>query len=122
MVKRYGEGVKLKSNLYGVIGPIVGVSGLLVGLAKRRNINAIALLAETYSHPLYLGIKGAREVIKILNKKINLGVDLKELDGEIEEIEKEMIKRTKDLEDVSKKSSSLRKMKGKLGEDANYIG
>ena len=57
----------------------------------------------------------------ILNKKIGLKVNLDELDSEIEEIEKEMVKRTKDLEDVSKQSA-IKKLKGKLGEDASYIG
>lgn len=80
----------LHSNIYGVVGPIMGVTGLLVGLSKKRNINSIAFLAETFSHPNYLGIKGSGEVLKILDKKLNLRLDLKKLDSEISEIEKEM--------------------------------
>ena len=30
----------VSNNLYGVVGPIVGVSGLLLGLASKRKIDA----------------------------------------------------------------------------------
>ena len=42
----------VNNKLYGVVGPIVGVSGLLVGLATRRKMDAISFLAETYGHPM----------------------------------------------------------------------
>ena len=111
----------LQTKLYGVVGPIVGVSGLLVGLARKWNMDAIALLAETYGHPMYLGIKGAREVLKILNEKLKLGTNLKRLDKEIAEIESEVIKRTNELADVSRQTV-LRKLKGKMGKETSYIG
>jgi|TARA_Y100000310_G_scaffold329359_1_gene399040 uncharacterized protein (TIGR00162 family) len=109
------------NKLYGVVGPIVGVSGLLLGLAKRRNIDAISFLAETYGHPMYLGIKGAREILKILNKKVNLKIDMNRLDKEIKEIETDMMKRTEQFSEVSKQTA-LKKLKGKLGEEVDYIG
>ncbi len=40
----------VQTDLYGIVGPIVGVSGLLLGLADKKS-NAIAILAETYGHP-----------------------------------------------------------------------
>src|SRR3989338_8796198 len=73
----------VSNNLYGVVGPIVGVSGLLLGLAAKRKIDAACLLAETYGHPMYLGIKGAKEILKVLNKKLDLKVDVNKLDREI---------------------------------------
>ena len=121
IIKRYKAGVDLNSNLYGIVGPIIGVSGLLLGLAKKRNISAISLLAETYGHPLYLGIKGAREIIKILDKKLELKIDLNALNNEIEKMEKDIIKKTLDLSDVSKQIA-LSNLTKKLGKDMDYIG
>lgn len=89
IIKKY-KSKNLESNIYGVVGPIMGVTGLLVGLSKKRNINSIAFLAETFGHPKYLGIKGSREVLKILDNKLKLNLNLKKLDSEIGEIEKEI--------------------------------
>jgi hypothetical protein len=109
------------NRLHGVVGPIVGVSGLLLGLADKRNMSAVSFLAETYGHPMYLGIKGAREILKILNKKLSLSVNLKDMDKEIKTLEQEMIKKTEELSSVSK-STALKKLKGRIGKDTSYIG
>ncbi len=122
IIAKYKKGVALNENIYGVVGPIVGVSGLLLGLAEQRKIPAIAFLAETYSHPMYLGVKGAREILKILNKKLELNIKLKDLDKEIKELETEMMRRTEELSDVSKKTA-IKKLKGRIGgEETSYIG
>ena len=111
----------LDDKLYGVVEPIVGVSGLLLGLTKRRNIPAISFLAETYGHPMYLGIKGAREILKVLNKKLNLNIDMNRLDKEIKDIETDMLKRTEQFSEVSKQTA-LKKLKRKLSGEMDYIG
>jgi len=120
IIKRYKNDVNINEKLYGVVGPIVGVSGLLIGLAKKRKIDAISLLAETYGHPMYLGVTGAREILKILNKKLDISIDIKKLDKEISEIETEIIKKTKELTDVSR-TTALKKLKSKF-KDIDYIG
>lgn len=120
VLKKYNDPM-LNDKLYGVVGPIVGVSGLLVGLAKKRNIDGMALLAETYGHPMYLGIKGAREILKLFNKKFKLNLDINKLDKEIKEVEAEMMKRTEQLSEVSR-STAIKKLKGKIGSEADYIG
>lgn len=110
------------NKLHGVVGPIVGVSGLLLGLADKREMSAVSFLSETYGHPMYLGIKGAREILKILNKKLDLKINLKDMDKEIKSLEQEMMKRTEELSAVSK-STAIKKLKGKLGKDeTSYIG
>ena len=119
IIKKYKNGIKLDDKLYGVVGPIIGISGLLLGMAEKRNIKAISFLAETLGHPLYLGIKGAREIIKVLDKKLELKMDIKKLEKEIDEAESEMMKITKGLTDVSK-NSALKKIKDKF--DLSYIG
>jgi len=110
IIKKY-KNKDINSKLYGIVGPIIGVSGLLLGLSNERNIPAISFLAETFGHPSYLGIKGAREILQSLNQNLNLNLDLKNLDKEIKEIE---------LEETPEK---LKKYKPKFdGTHLNYIG
>lgn len=117
-IKNYSKGVAVNRNLYGAIGPITGVSGLLLGLAKKRNIPAITLLAETYAHPMYLGVNGAKEILNVLNKKLGIHINIKALEKEIKELEEELLKETTD----SKKPARLKKIRSKLGSDVSYIG
>lgn len=118
IIKRYMnvQGIKVDNNLYGVVGPIVGVSGLLLGMAKKKNIDGVALLAETYAHPLYLGIKGAREIVDILNRKLALRINMADLDKEIAELEESELKKK------PAKGNPLQKIQTKLGKDITYIG
>lgn len=112
IIKKY-KNKNINSKLYGIVGPIIGVSGLLLGLSNERNIPAISFLAETFGHPSYLGIKGAREILQNLNQNLKLNLDLKNLDKEIKEIE---------LEENPEK---LKKYQTKLnidGSHLNYIG
>jgi len=117
VIDKYKKGTSIEPNLYGVVGPIIGVSGLLLGLAKKRNMRAVSLLAETYGHPMYLGIRGAREVVKVLNTKLSLGISIKELDSEITELEAEAIKNTKNVN----LRKAMRGM-GKKPSEVSYIG
>jgi uncharacterized protein (TIGR00162 family) len=103
-----------KKEVYGVVGPIMGVSGLLVGLAGKRKIKATALLAETLGHPMYLGLKGAKESLGILCRVYSLKISTKDLEREIKAMEGE------EGEVHDPKLASLQKLK-KLKE-MNYIG
>ncbi len=82
-------------KIYGVVGPIIGVTGVLLGVAQRRKVSAVALLAQTFAHPAYLGIKGAKETLYVLNAKFEMKLDLGKLSEEIDEIEKEILSRSK---------------------------
>ncbi|MGM5481139.1 MAG: PAC2 family protein [Nanobdellota archaeon] len=111
-------------NVYGVVGPIVGISGLLLGLAKNRRMKSVALLGETYGHPMYIGLKEARKILELFNEKYGFDIDLSELDEEIEELEKEM--QSQDGTEAPDKMSKARskKLSKKLAkyQDLNYIG
>jgi uncharacterized protein len=85
------------NKIYGVVGPIIGVTGILIGSAKQRGWPAVALLAQTFAHPAYLDIKGAKEMLKVLNKKYNFKINLTKLSDEIDEIEKEIMTRAKSI-------------------------
>lgn len=117
----------VQTEIHGMIGPIVGVSGVLIGLAGRKNIPAITLLAETFGHPNYIGIKGARNILKVLKKHLNLKIELSELDEEINEIEGEIAKRVSKVEKVNKMIKNPQQQYLSLDteekeEERNYIG
>ncbi|MBI2672139.1 PAC2 family protein [Candidatus Woesearchaeota archaeon] len=90
ILRRYQS--RVVQNIYGVTGPIIGVSGLLTGLARKRKLDAISILAETYGHPTYLGVRSAKEILRLLNHKLNFKLDLNALDREVKEIENEINK------------------------------
>ncbi len=100
-ISQYKREMDIKTNLYGVVGPIMGVSGVLLGMAGKRKIPAVCLLAETYAHPMYLGVKSAQQLVSLLAKKFNLGVKVEKLNREIKEIEEELLKRTDDMQKVA---------------------
>jgi uncharacterized protein len=110
IVERYIKDTTMKAKVHGVVGPIIGVSGLLLGLAKRRNINAVCLLSETLGHPMYWGLTSSREILKVLNQKLPLDIKLKNLEKEIKEIES----KAKVVDEL--------KAKKKVDGDVNYIG
>ena len=53
---------------------------------------------QTFAHPAYMGIKGAKQLLHILNEKYSLSLNLRKLSEEIDEIEKEIATRTKATE------------------------
>ena len=94
---------------------------MLLGLAARRRIPAITYLAETFGHPMYLGVKGSCEVLSVMKKKLELDIDVTKMEKDIEEMEKEVLKKTKEISDVSR-NSAVRKLRGRLGKETSYIG
>lgn len=78
-------------KIYGVVGPIIGVTGLLAGMAREKNMLSAVLLAQTFAHPVYLGVKGAKELLYVLNQKYGFKLDLKKMSEEIEVIEEEAL-------------------------------
>ena len=108
----------MQDKLYGIVGPIIGVTGILVGLAAQRKIPSVCLLAETYGHPLFLGVKGSQEVLRVLNQRLKLQMDLDTLAKEIENIEDEVMLKTKQMNEV-KKQTAMRKFSDS---EQSYIG
>ncbi len=114
IVEKYKKDTEMSTKVYGVVGPIIGVSGILLGLAEKRKIDGVSLLAETFGHPMFLGLKSAKEILNVLNKKIKLDLDLKNLEKEIKAFESKM-KIAGELGKASKKGKDKK-------EDVNYIG
>jgi len=72
-------------------GSISGLNGLLLGVAKRRNIDGVCLLAEI---PVYTtqvaNPRSSRAVLELLRQMTGLEVDLTEIDGWAEETDREV--------------------------------
>jgi len=75
--------------------PIVGTAGLLLGLAKFRNIDALCLLGETRGY--MPDPKAAKSVLHVLQKMLGFEVDLSRLDEEIAESQR-IVERMREIE------------------------
>ena len=114
-VDDFKKNCTINEKLFGVVGPIIGVSGLLIGLASKRKIPGMILLAQTFGHPTYIGIRGARELLMVMKDSFELDLNIKNLDKEIESIEKEV--------DISSKTlTKLTKAMSVQQDKVSYIG
>jgi len=104
----------VRRDIWGVVGPIIGVAGVMVGISERYNINSVCYLSQTFGHPNYIGIKGSKEVINILEKVLNFKVNVKRLNKEISKIEGELKLKTKAIKELQEKK--------KAPEELSYIG
>ncbi|MBW3019747.1 PAC2 family protein [Candidatus Woesearchaeota archaeon] len=94
LIDSFVKDTTIKKKIFGVVGPIMGVSGVLPGISS---IPSIVLLAETMSSQVHVGIKGSKELVKVLNEKYKLGINIKKLNQEIKLIEEEKIEATQQL-------------------------
>jgi uncharacterized protein (TIGR00162 family) len=74
---------------------IAGAAGLLLGLGQLRGMKGICLMGETQGN--YVDPKAAKSVLEILNKYLNLNVNLADLDKKAKETE-EMISRLEQIQ------------------------
>jgi uncharacterized protein len=114
------KGMLVEKDIFGIVGPIVGVSGVLLGLGKMKKVKGVALLAETFGHPMYLGVKGAKEILKVIERKFKLGIDIKKMSKEIVALEKELMSKTQEwANELLTTSQAGAKAKKK---EVSYIG
>lgn len=78
-------------KIYGIVGPIVGVTGVLAGMAKDKAMLSAVILAQTFAHPVYLGVKGAKEILAVLNQKYVFKLDIKKIAEEINGFEEDAL-------------------------------
>ena len=91
-------------------GGIVGTSGLLLGLGKRRDFDVACLMGETSGY--LVDPKSARAVLEVLEDLLGLEVDFEALDDRADEME-DVISRLKEMEQGPSPGSD---------EDLRYIG
>jgi proteasome assembly chaperone (PAC2) family protein len=74
-------------------GVITGLNGLLLGVAKKRGLEAVCLMGEI---PYYLQAapwpcpKGSKSVLEVLTKILGIKIDLSKLDELAEKVEAEV--------------------------------
>jgi len=69
---------------------ILGVTGLLLGVAGLNGLKGFSLLVETLNDPQHVGIKESREVLKLLVEYLGISLDFAELNEEIKSFEQEI--------------------------------
>ncbi len=72
-------------------GNITGLNGLLLGVAKRRGLEAICVMGEIpiYIHGFPIPYpKGSKSVLEVLSKALDIEVDMQEIDSLVEQSEK----------------------------------
>lgn len=79
-----GYGVVFHENEPG--GGIVGVSGLLLGLGRLRDIDAVCLMGTTSGY--LVDPKSAQEVLRILSTALDIEVDMQALEERAKEMER----------------------------------
>lgn len=96
--------------------PIVGVAGLLLGLAKFRNIPALCLLGETQGY--IPDPRAAKSTLSVLQKMLNIEVSMDAIDKEVEKTEK-ILEKMRQIE--TKRESIVQRMRKTEGERTTYI-
>jgi len=91
--------------------PIVGVAGLILGLAPLRGMEAICLLGETRG---YLpDPKAAKSILEVLAKLLKIELDLSGMDEEIAKAESMVIRLQKVEERRALQAEELRRLEDK---------
>jgi len=96
--------------------PIVGIAGILLGIARFKGLNALCLLGETRGY--MPDPRAAKSVLNALCKILELNVDLSGLDVEIERAEK-LLEKMHQIE--ARRESYIRRLKEEDRERTSYI-
>ncbi|TDA33640.1 MAG: proteasome assembly chaperone family protein [Hadesarchaea archaeon] len=78
------------------VGPILGASGLLLGLGKVRGMKGTCLLGET--HGAFVDPRSTQSVLEVLGEMLGIRIDLSVLEERAKEVEKMVDKLKKEFE------------------------
>ncbi|RME53476.1 hypothetical protein D6783_01920 [Candidatus Woesearchaeota archaeon] len=78
------------TSLYGTVGTITGISGVLYGEAQKRNLPATAILAESLAHPFFADLRGAHALLLYLQKLLRIKVAMNAFQKKLSSFEKEL--------------------------------
>ncbi|MBR9680027.1 MAG: proteasome assembly chaperone family protein [Candidatus Altiarchaeota archaeon] len=98
------------------VGMIVGASGLLLGLGKRRGMSGVCLMGETFARPMFTDARASKAVLSILKSYLGIELDMADMDEKAKELNK-AISKAKELE-----KQMVDKMKVGSGDELRYIG
>jgi uncharacterized protein (TIGR00162 family) len=96
--------------------PIVGISGLLLGLARMRNTDALCLLGET---PGYMpDPTAAKRILNVITTLLKIDIDLEGLEKEIDKSE-HIMERMREIE--KQRELAVQRMRKAEEERVTYI-
>jgi uncharacterized protein (TIGR00162 family) len=108
---KYGEtGVEFDHD----VGQIVGISGLLIGLAQDRDMDGLCLLGETPGF-LLSDPKSTEAVLQVMENVLDIDLDYSDLDEKVEESQ-ELLKKLQNLKKSQKPEEEQQ------SSDLGYIG
>jgi uncharacterized protein (TIGR00162 family) len=93
------------------VGSIIGAVGLLTAYSKKYGMESLCLLAESPTLPYVPDQKGAKAVLEILLKILNIKLDLSKIEKKVkeqEELFKKIMKREKAVEKEEKEKEEKR--------------
>ena len=82
------DGVKKDGVIFRGGGATFGASGLLLGMAAHRNLDAVCLMGET--HGQIIDAKSAEAVLNVLTKMLGVEIDMTKLERKAKETEMQM--------------------------------
>lgn len=89
LIDKYRKIEPKLQSAHGNLGPIVGVAGVLLGLAKDTNISATAFLTETTDKD-YFSTKSVKKALTLLNKLTGIDVNPRKFDSRIKNMDAEI--------------------------------
>src|SRR3989344_1180159 len=89
LMKRYSKIAPGLKTAHGNLGPIVGVAGVLLGLAKDRKIDATAFLTETTDKD-YFNEKSVKKALSLLAKLTGMEINSKQFDSRMKSMNAEI--------------------------------
>ena len=92
------------------VGSIIGAIGLLTTYSKRYGMEGLCLLAESSTLPYIPDQRGAKAILEILSKILNIEIDLSKIEKKVkeqEELFKKLQKVEKEEEEVKEKEKRL---------------
>ena len=91
------EEAKAQSAQFLNDGVIGGENGIITGLAKKKNVEAACLLAETHGYQTPTGEyvidpRAAKAALKVLTSMLNLKVDMEPMDKQVAQMDETIAK------------------------------
>lgn len=81
----------VNTNVYGLIGPIAGVSGVMLTSAARYGMDSVCLLGESSNQPMFFAVETGVALLKLVDKIFGFGLNNTVLDKELGVLRAEVI-------------------------------
>lgn len=119
LIEKYRKVEPGLRTAHGNLGPIVGVAGVLLGLAKDKNVDATAFLTETTDKD-YFNLQSLKIALSLINKLTGINADSKKFDLRIKNMDEEISAIQNFFQEDKGKGLSVKEEKYDF--DVGYIG